>query len=81
VPAEEIGHWFQSWFDPDDNRDPVRSDLSGYILFSSVEDDRLDRDPGTAAVGEMLELIGMPDEVGAQKIVVTASYRDLESKD
>lgn len=80
IPLDQIGDWFQRWFDPDDERHEQGAATSDVVHSLLLEPNRLSIDLGTAppeAFWDMLELLV---GAGATAVRVGSSRAEAEAQ-
>lgn len=65
LPEQELSHWFQRWFDPDDQRHDPTNELSGVVHSMSVQPGSVEIDFGTADTQALLDMIALMERAGA----------------
>jgi hypothetical protein len=76
VPEQELGAWFDKWFDPDDRRYRPGEQLGDVIHSLIIEPNGLLVDFGSAAPDAFWELLNLLAEAGATELRVTGSLAE-----
>ena len=71
LTAETLVEWFETWFDPYDNRLDPDAEFSECIHCAVVVDNRLTLDMGTAPIDALLTLLELYEQEGATRLLIS----------
>ncbi|ESY81494.1 hypothetical protein X740_09950 [Mesorhizobium sp. LNHC221B00] len=79
APLDQIGIWFQHWFDPDDERHQEGAELGNIIHSASIRPKVLNVDFGTASPDAFWSLLALLEAAGATGLRITNSQAQASS--
>ncbi|MDI7773868.1 hypothetical protein [Asticcacaulis sp. EMRT-3] len=71
VAPEALAPWFETWFDPDEQRFDPDTRFSGNIHALTLDRDGLNVDFGTAPMDAFVELIDLLEEQGCKAVAIS----------
>jgi hypothetical protein len=81
LPLDELSHWFQLWFDPEDARHNPDAQLSGTIHSLLLQPNCISIDFGTADPEAFWDILLLLENAGASGLVIGSSKAETLSAD
>ncbi len=73
IPCDPLSHWFQLWFDPEDERHDPNAELSGIIHSMLFQAHCVSIDFGSASPDAFWDILQLLEDAGASRIEVSCS--------
>jgi hypothetical protein len=81
LPIDDLSHWFQLWFDPEDARHDPNAKLSGIIHSMLLQPNCISIDFGTANPDAFWDILQLLEDAGASCVEVSSSRAEAPTTD